>query len=531
VSSLVRRLVVAAGGGASLRTAVLDGVDHVVVPVVALIGDSVIWPMHSDGPELVPAALLAEAPQQWDGRPVVAIHPGGGLAGANSPEAYRAMKWGTVFGACYRRGRLQMEAWLNLARARELGGAALETAEAIERGEVVEVSVGAWVTVVPERGRAASGELYIARWVTMASDHLAAGLAGADGACSVDMGCGAPRVAASGRNEEVTTVKKPNIIERLLARLKLAQGDDGMSDVDLRDALWSALRSAEPAFEGIVEVFPDESVVVYVTSPEGPPLFWRRSFAVGEDGAVELKDDAEEGDMQAVFVPLAAAESGSPVGEKCTCNGGEADPVAAAEGEEDSEMSEKLKSLVARMIAAKRSPYREGDEAHLEALGEDRLEELVEDAEKEPETVAAPQAEGDDEGDDEETEEVEANVEADTVTVPREKWDEVVAASDAYKAAEKTRRDELAAAIAKKTDAWPLAALAAKPLAELRALVKALGLDEPVRDFSGRGIPVSASAPETVPSPPDQHTFNRLRAAGKSRDEAMAGARDGAASI
>lgn len=193
-SDLVPRSFTALAGG-QIRTAQFDGRKHLVVPVVMLLGDAVLRPMHSSSPEFVPAELLAEAPSQWDGRPIVAVHPHQGRGSANQPRTLEAMKFGTIFHTKFKSNSLQAEAWIDPARAEKLGGDALDTTRRLSRGERIEVSVGAWVALAEESGVSPSGARYGARWASLASDHLAFGLAGHEGACSVDMGCGAPRAA------------------------------------------------------------------------------------------------------------------------------------------------------------------------------------------------------------------------------------------------------------------------------------------------------------------------------------------------
>lgn len=179
---------------AELREAQFDGVDHVVVPVVAMVGDSVVHPVNAETPELVPSEVLAEAPRGWNGRPVLPNHPDGGRASANEPRTLENMRIGTLFDTRFDEGRLKTEAWLDVARAESLGGDASDVVDRLRSGETVEVSVGAWVTG-SRRSGTRNGRRFEFVWTNVIPDHLAILPVGAEGACSVDMGCGAPREA------------------------------------------------------------------------------------------------------------------------------------------------------------------------------------------------------------------------------------------------------------------------------------------------------------------------------------------------
>jgi hypothetical protein len=173
---------------------------HLVVPVIALVGDSVVSPLGAAGPEFVPGRELAFAPSGWDGRPVVANHPvmaDGSPISANRPDVLSGEQIGLMFNTRYEDGRLKTEAWIDTTAE-----AAAEVIERIRAGEMLEVSVGAFVASERTAGRAASGDEYQWVWSSIIPDHLAIGLNGAKGACSIDAGCGAPRAAAAEDSHE-----------------------------------------------------------------------------------------------------------------------------------------------------------------------------------------------------------------------------------------------------------------------------------------------------------------------------------------
>jgi hypothetical protein len=190
---------------AQTRIVYLYGVKHIVVPVVALLGDVIVRPLGSRGPELVPASELQLVPQAWNGRPVVLGHPYDGTVSANDPAVLDAYAFGTMFFARYDTGALQCDAYLNTARAEQLGGSCVDLLVKCINGEAVEVSVGAYVTLIESPG-VHNGQPYIGYWSGIVPDHLAFLPEGQIGACSIDMGCGAMR-AAIDRTLPTTTIQ------------------------------------------------------------------------------------------------------------------------------------------------------------------------------------------------------------------------------------------------------------------------------------------------------------------------------------
>jgi len=180
----------ASADGSQIRTAMFNGKQNLVVPVVALLGNAVVRPMNSRGAEFVPEKELASSPAGWNGRPIVPDHPDGGRASANSPTVLESQSFGHVFGARYEDGRLKMEAWLDPERAEKVGPLAQEVIRRCREGKMVEVSVGVWVTALQKKG-SHNGAEYEYEWAQIVPDHLAMLPEGVPGACSVKMGCGA----------------------------------------------------------------------------------------------------------------------------------------------------------------------------------------------------------------------------------------------------------------------------------------------------------------------------------------------------
>lgn len=246
--------------GSKLRTASLEGRSHIIVPVVSFVGNSIVRPMHSEGPEFVPESVISSMAESWNGRPILPNHPGDGLSSANTPETLDREKFGVIFNSRAEDGRLKQDAWLDLTRAESVGQDAVDVIARCQAGEMVEVSIGAYIRVAEESG-VYDGKPYDYVWQEMiASDHLAMGLGGHKGACSVAMGCGAPRMNAS-----------------------------GMSEQDIRDSLESALyaiETGESTDAGLyiwIETYFDDVVIYHIrTEGNGDDALYQREYSIDE---------------------------------------------------------------------------------------------------------------------------------------------------------------------------------------------------------------------------------------------------------
>jgi len=79
---------------------------------------------------------------------------------------------------------------------------------------------------------------------------------------------------------------------------------NGVSDSELRAALWNELRASEPAFgwgsyyygsyDAIIDVYFAENTVVYVTCPYDDVIYWRQTYTVDGEGKVTLNGDREQ---------------------------------------------------------------------------------------------------------------------------------------------------------------------------------------------------------------------------------------------
>jgi len=192
------------------------GESHLVVPVIPLVGNIVFWPTGAEGYEWVPDYVIAAAPVGWNNRPVVPIHPDISLPTANTPEFLTAYCFGQLFNTYYGADdKLHTEAWLNRTRAAQVGTMATGVLAKCESGEMVEVSVGAQIQF-EKRAGSFNGQSYVGIWRGLVPDHLAVGLNGSEGACSIEAGCGGPRTAVT----KIKPVKPTDKSDRPRSRSK-----------------------------------------------------------------------------------------------------------------------------------------------------------------------------------------------------------------------------------------------------------------------------------------------------------------------
>lgn len=506
----IHRTFAALANGAELRTAEFEGVSHIVVPVVALIGDTIVRPMNSAGPEYIPIDELYKVPEGWNYRACVLNHPHGGTASANDPRTLERFRFGNVFDSRVEDGKLKMNAYLDPAKAEKVGPDAVRVIDRCRAGEQVEVSVGAYISAEHVDGVAASGEPYSTIWKDIVPDHLAFLAEGSIGACSVEMGCGAPRVNSSSkpsadnsrkraqlRAAERKAMKKDSKMGRFLSFFRLAQADEEMSDNDLRNTLWDAISKIEPGFDWVVDIFQESGTVIYTVNLNHQSfLYYRRTFVVTDDG-VTLNDDREQvepvmryevvSETGSVTVMTSMSTSDSP----CSCK----TTGQSAQGEN---MSNTKSELIGRVIACGRNPFKEKDRKTLEALDEEQLQQLVDGAKEEEKETAAPTPVA--------TGSPAAPVAPAAPAVTPEtlgasSWEEVRSMVGAHRATVEAERSSLVAAIGATTDEYTVDELKAMTIPSLTKLSRALQIDVPKPNYLGRGGALVTASSHEPPDP------------------------------
>jgi hypothetical protein len=328
----------------AVRTEALNGRDYTVVPVVAII-EGVLHGANAANPEFAPASEFGKFPKAWDGRPVVMNHPqlNGIFVSAAIPEVLEEFGMGMLFNTKLEDTKLKTEAWLDHERIEELGGELLTTLERIKGGEVVEVSVGAWLDVNPGRG-IHNGKAYMGTWTNVAPDHLAFLSEGVQGACSVEDGCGVPRLfranhASIGQNIEepksgaaccdkcaasggscsaplegaaaaiLANERRGNAFKELLVDLDFGDSNFSVNAIPNNLAFDDIARLLEQAVMDALNV-PYYDFIIYAITADavvykeyGKPGMLQRTYTVSSEGAVSLAGEVTPVNLLTRIVP------------------------------------------------------------------------------------------------------------------------------------------------------------------------------------------------------------------------------------
>lgn len=360
-----------------------QGRTHLVVPVIMLM-EGVVWPFAMPSKELVLASEIEKGTvHAWNGRPVVMDHPvaDGKQVLANIPLVLDGYQIGTVFNAQLKEKKLHAEAWLDIERCESLNEDSRQLLSRMRKGEMVEVSVGTLITVEENPGTY-DGEDYEVIWRDIVPEHLAMLPDGTIGACSNEMGCGAPRTARVARvhrmNSGSITIEERNmpapekptktLTQRVLEQFKklrtAAVMETGQSSSELNGELWNLLYSEEPAFGGIWDIFPEDNLVVYGCFPNNEFHLYRRKYA-NSDGKISLVGVRKEVEPVTRYETMSGEEPDAPTTEQpivastkpCGCNGGV-------------QVSATMKERASKLITSSRNKFAETDRAALEALPE-----------------------------------------------------------------------------------------------------------------------------------------------------------------
>lgn len=188
-----------------VREETFQGRKYLVAPVVALV-EGVVTPGNIGRPELALMKEFKPSINQWNGLSAALYHPkdedGQEVSANSSPEIYDQFAFGLLFNARIDGDKLKLDAFLDMDRAEELGGEYQQCIEDLQAGTIVEVSTGLFSRTIARSGTF-KGNKYEGVWQDIVPDHLAF-LPNAKGACSAEMGCGAPRLnSAIAKNSTV----------------------------------------------------------------------------------------------------------------------------------------------------------------------------------------------------------------------------------------------------------------------------------------------------------------------------------------
>lgn len=514
--------------GTQLTTATYNGIEHIIVPVIALTAPIVVWPMNAPSAEFVPLSVLSQAPGGWNGRPIIPDHPKDGDGSANNPILLESAQFGYMFNARIVRGALQVDAWLDPIRAAILGGDALSVVERCQAGEMVEVSVGAFIGLQPKSGTY-NGKSYESIWVDIVPDHLAMLPKGVGGACSIAVGgCGGPRLASKSTNRKIEAAKESSMknssgngdgggVPRLFSKFielmganpdyrlfnradrTLEPNTDGMADMDLREKLYNALYAIEPAMFNVCEVYADTSTVVYSTWPlDSDRLYYQRTFTVSPDNVtVTLTDDrqrimcvetyivvADDADMPAEMEMMEGRISEMITSKEiinnrtettetsCSCKKGDKAKIMATTATNTNSAPVALSAadkttLINQIVGASASPFDTADVKDLDAMPDSALQVLATKYSAGAEGVDD-RADDSDTGDDTDGEDGEVGA---TVAIPADELASLRAMAANYKAQDAAVRAQCIKTLSKAQKAIPATRLQTFDTQHLQELV------------------------------------------------------------
>ena len=166
------------------RRETLHNKQYIVAPM-AMITEGV----HngSGGPLLYREAECKKAAPSWNMKPIVVYHPtinGAGIS-ACDPDVLERQQIGHLMNCRWSGGKLRADAWIEEGRASVIDN---RVVEALEDGEMMEVSTGLFTTNVGDPGEW-NGEAYNAEAIDQQPDHMAI-LPDQVGACSIVDGAG-----------------------------------------------------------------------------------------------------------------------------------------------------------------------------------------------------------------------------------------------------------------------------------------------------------------------------------------------------
>jgi hypothetical protein len=392
----------------AIRTAEFAGEKHTVIPVVML-KEGVLWPSNASGPELALAEEFGRHPESWNGRPVVLGHPtvDGIPVSASSPGVLEAYQLGQIFNTRLDGKSLKSEIWINEARLSEMDDDFQKSVARLKDGdEVVEVSVGAFMQIEDAPG-VYEGQKFERIWRNVVPDHLAVLPEGIVGACSVEMGCGAPRVnKAAPEGLKINAVHLPykqvppvireahecgcedknacacgakqreaehktlfdglRVRMRELLQFKAFRENQELvlSDQDIRHALSLALQEKHDSC-WVVAVFQSGNKTGSVVYEDLMDMkLYAQDFSISDSGTITLTGERMQVRPETHFVPVDIATATAGDGK---------DPTVASQHPETEDQQVNKEQRVAALIASKANKFEASDKDWLMSLEEAQL--------------------------------------------------------------------------------------------------------------------------------------------------------------
>lgn len=176
----------------AVRKETLRNQSYTVYPVVALV-EGVLHASTARHPELALAEEFGMFPEGWNGRPVLISHPkiNGAYVSAAMPQLWESEVIGFLFNTHLDGDKLRSEVWVNDEWADSVQDQ--ESIAYLRSGKPLEVSTGLFTQIQAAQGEF-NGKRFSGIWRNVTPDHLAILPPGVKGACSVEDGCGIPRI-------------------------------------------------------------------------------------------------------------------------------------------------------------------------------------------------------------------------------------------------------------------------------------------------------------------------------------------------
>lgn len=205
----------------NIRREEIDGRETLIVPVVAL-KEKILHCRNCDpSGEFIPAEEIVASYQGWEGRPITVDHPvdaSGSPISANTRAALEQFAIGMFHNVEIKDdgAKLKGEMYIDVERTLKMEGGE-EIIARFESDRLTEVSTGYFAMRRDEYGYF-DEEPYGLVQHRIVPDHLAI-LLDDTGACSLDDGCGAPRVNKERGDEEMSKMSRDKRVQSVLGRL------------------------------------------------------------------------------------------------------------------------------------------------------------------------------------------------------------------------------------------------------------------------------------------------------------------------
>lgn len=332
----------------------------------------------SAGPILYLTEDMGKNPEDWDNCPIVLNHPvdsEGIPVTANSKEVIEEQGLGFLANTRVEDKLLKTKLWFDVPLLKRVGK---NLYNSIKKGERVELSTGL-IADEEEKSGEYEGVPYRAIARNYQPDHLAV-LLDQQGACSTKRGCGVNVNSFSGGENGVEEGVFRKFLNALMKGVGLdREGDkevigNEVSHDQLRMNLSDTLRSyrtQDQPYCHIYEVYDD-----YFIFEEMGDL-WRQDYKINSDDSPELKGKPKQVRREISYVTNSDSDSDSEVQTLG----------------EDMKLTKEQRQQKIKYITANCSCWkRQGDDAILNTLNDEKLLDIEKDAQKEVKTQEIQQA-------------------------------------------------------------------------------------------------------------------------------------------